>query len=181
MGTTPLGTSKISYSNTWTDTQGDNTSYLPSQVLSSKGAGSLEIKIRNNKYDLYGNLLENEQENGLKKSFVWGYNNTMIIAEITGIAYNSIPVSLINAAKTASNANNEASLLTALTNLRNASQVSTGLITTYTYKPLIGISTVTYPRGYRITYEYDSHGRQKAVKDQEGNIITENIYNNPEN
>jgi len=182
VGTTPLSTSKIVYSNTWTDTQGNNTSYLPSQVLTGKGAGTPEIKIRNNKYDRYGNILESEQEGGLKKSFIWGYNDTTIIAEISGVAYSSIPIALINAAKTASNSTNpnfnlnETNLLAALTNLRNAPEVSGGLITTYTYKPLVGVSTVTDPRGYKLIYEYDADGRQKAVKDQDGFIISENIY-----
>lgn len=179
LGTNLLSTSKIEYSNVWKNNAGTtiNVAYLPQQMKSSKGAGALEIKSKINRYDQYGHVLEAEQENGLKKSFVWGYNNTQIIAEIDNIAYSSIPEALITAAQTASNGVNEASLLTALTNLRNATQLADAFITTYTYKPLVGVLSVTDPRGYIMRYLYDASNRQTDVIDQDGNIITKKTYN----
>ena len=50
------------------------------------------------------------------------------------------------------------------------------MVTTYTYKPLVGISSITDPKGYITTYEYDELNRLKFVKDRDGNIISENIY-----
>jgi YD repeat-containing protein len=45
------------------------------------------------------------------------------------------------------------------------------LMSTYTYQPLVGITSETDPSGKAIFYEYDPLGRLKVIKDQEGNII----------
>jgi YD repeat-containing protein len=50
------------------------------------------------------------------------------------------------------------------------------MITTYTYKPLIGISTVTDPKGDTQTYIYDDFNRLKEVRDKDNNILSENQY-----
>jgi YD repeat-containing protein len=50
------------------------------------------------------------------------------------------------------------------------------MITTYTYKPLVGVTSSTDPRGYTITYNYDTFGRLINVKDADGNLMSENEY-----
>mgnify|MGYP001176797299 FL=1 len=50
-------------------------------------------------------------------------------------------------------------------------------LTTYTYKPLVGITSKTDPRGITEYYEYDSFGRLSAVKDFSGHIIKTYCYN----
>ena len=45
------------------------------------------------------------------------------------------------------------------------------LITTYKYKPLIGMVESVNPRGIKTSYEYDARGRLKLIKDNYGNII----------
>jgi YD repeat-containing protein len=50
-------------------------------------------------------------------------------------------------------------------------------VTTYTYDPLIGVTSITDPKGYTIYYEYDEFNRLKQVKDADGNILSNNQYN----
>ncbi len=50
------------------------------------------------------------------------------------------------------------------------------LITTYTYKQLVGITQKTDTRGYTMYYEYDALNRLKRVKDSEGKVLSENQY-----
>jgi YD repeat-containing protein len=69
----------------------------------------------------------------------------------------------------------EAALLTSLTALRNA--LADKMVTTYTYLPLIGVSTITDAKGDKMTYMYDAFRRLDHVKDNAGNIISENQYN----
>jgi len=49
-------------------------------------------------------------------------------------------------------------------------------MTTYTHKPFIGITSQTDAKGQTTYYEYDEFQRLKNVKDQNGNIIKNNIY-----
>jgi len=63
-----------------------------------------------------------------------------------------------------------ASLTTIRDNLPNS------LVTTYTYKPLVGMLTTTDPSGYTMNYEYDAFNRLKRVRDADGHILSENTY-----
>lgn len=48
---------------------------------------------------------------------------------------------------------------------------SDAMMTTYTYDPLIGMTSQTDPSGKMITYEYDGFGRLKTVLDQDKNVL----------
>jgi len=50
------------------------------------------------------------------------------------------------------------------------------IMTTYTYDPLIGMTSQTDANGKTTYYEYDSFGRLKYVKDHENNIVKEYAY-----
>ncbi|PRD46270.1 DUF5977 domain-containing protein [Sphingobacterium haloxyli] len=50
-------------------------------------------------------------------------------------------------------------------------------LTTYTYKPLVGMTSRTDARGITEHYEYDGFGRLSAVKDFSGHIIKTYCYN----
>ncbi|PVD49321.1 hypothetical protein DC498_25630 [Terrimonas sp.] len=45
------------------------------------------------------------------------------------------------------------------------------LMTSYTYEPLIGMTSQTDAVGKSITYEYDSFGRLKTIRDQDNNVL----------
>lgn len=49
-------------------------------------------------------------------------------------------------------------------------------VTTYTYKPLVGMTSKTNPNGVTTYYEYDLFGRLKYVKDHNGKIIEQYDY-----
>ena len=151
----------------------------PEAKLSSKNIGTLETREKYTKVDnTNGNLLEIEHENGMKTSYIYGYNNTQKVAKIDNVAYDNIPSNLISAIQTASNAvpYNEQNLLNALEALRSHASMSNAMIETYTYKILVGISSVTDAKGDKISYEYDTFGRLKTIRNKANKIISENEY-----
>lgn len=153
----------------------------PKTVQTSNGTAGLEDRLKYNLYDINnGNLQEVEQSGGIKVSYIWGYKNTQPVAKLENIAYASIPQNLITAIQSATDSTTatEADVLTVLTALRNSTDVNMqkAMISTLTYKPLIGVSTITDPKGDTITYTYDSFGRLQNVKDKDGNILSENEY-----
>jgi YD repeat-containing protein len=158
-----------------------NNIFLPKYVFAKKGNdtnSTLERKITFDKYDTNSTLLQYTLENGTPVSIIWGYNRTQPIAKIVNKNYLSIPVNLITAAQTASNTTNgEASLLLALNAIRTNAALTNSMITTYTYIPLVGISTITDPKGNKTTYTYDSFGRLQNLKDKDNNILSEKDYN----
>src|SRR5690606_17085048 len=102
--------------------------------------------------------------------YLWGYNKAYPIAKIENATYSQVTSAL--GTTNISEAN-----LSSINNLRNNGSFSNSLITTYTYKPLVGVTSITDPRSYKTTYEYDSFGRLEFIKDADGNILEENKYN----
>lgn len=151
---------------------------LPKQIKKFKSdsvnntneINSLEITMRDN----LGNVCEVVDKNGVRTSFIWGYNKTSIIAKLENTSYSSIPASLITSAQGYSNTGPESQLVDMLSTIRGA--MSNSVMTGYTYIPLVGVSKIIDPKGDILTHEYDSMGRLKFVRDKENNIISENEY-----
>ncbi|KAA1243239.1 RHS repeat domain-containing protein [Aquimarina sp. RZ0] len=149
--------------------------YLPENIRSLKNGSSnvYETRLDFMEYDNYGNILEVSQTGGAITSYVWGYNKEYPIAKIENATYQDIAEALeISVATLKTYGEDNFSQLNQLrTSLPNA------MITTYTYDPLIGITSMTDPRGYTMTYHYDDFNRLEYVKDAEGNLVSENQYN----
>ncbi|PLB20059.1 MAG: YD repeat protein [Flavobacteriaceae bacterium FS1-H7996/R] len=152
---------------------------LPKEVQTSKGTGTLKTQVVFHKYDGYGNLQEISKVNGPHTVYIWGYNGQYPIAKIENVAsYGSISSSLIDAVVTASNSDysesSENSLRTALENLRNS--LPDAMVTTYTYDPLVGVTSICDSKGVKSSYAYDNFNRLRFVKDETNKLLQENRY-----
>lgn len=175
-----LGETKIEYQNTWPlvaeDSNVSNVSYLPTYTLTSKENHTPFIGEKVNLYDKYGNVIEYESPTGVKSVNIWGYNKTLLVAKIENASYNSINQSLITDLQQATNSGTESDVLNALNALRNAPSLQNSMVTTFVYKPLVGVRIVTDPKGDSQFYEYDSFNRLERVLDREGNVLSKNEY-----
>ncbi len=148
---------------------------FPNAFPNIPNIGQLEKKVTTDLYDNAGNILQYTPDNGMSVCMIWGYNQTQPIAKLENINYSSLVPYIDNLQAASNTPNNEAGLLSDLQNLRNS--FPNAMITTYTHKPLIGVSTITDPKGDIIKYFYDSMNRLDYVLDKNNNKLSENQYN----
>ena len=103
---------------------------------------------------------------------------------MTGVQTCALPICYISNLQTLSNADNdrtvgaagnEGVLRTALDVLRAA--LPNAQVTTYTYDPLIGVTSITDPSGYTVYYVYDDFNRLQYIKNKDGEVIEQYRYN----
>lgn len=125
------------------------------------------------KYDTTGNILQITKD-GIPITYIWGYNNQYPIAELTNCTYDMLP-EYIKTLSSKPNPENQD-----WTNIRNLNQndiFKKVLIRTFTYKPLVGITSETSANGYTIFYRYDTSGRLIRKEDADGNTLQTFEYN----
>ncbi len=157
---------------------------LPSSVEAIYEDGNLEERLTYHSYDAYGNPLEVSKPDGFHTMYIWGYNGQYPIAKIENASYEGISTSasdLIETIKTISNIESTAAQENTLRDLfdevRGDAYFQNAMITSYTYDPLIGVTSITDPKGDTTYYEYDELQRLEAVKDAEGHLLSTNVYN----
>jgi hypothetical protein len=155
-----------------------NAQCLPTKSYSFGGInshGDIDFKEKLNctKYDEKGHLLSCETSSGMKYCYVWGYNNTKVVAEIIGLDYTQISGEIPSSLDT------EESIIYFAEKMRSAIKIKnyTSSITAYTYKPLIGISSKIDNNGLRTFYEYDELGRLCEIKDNNLHVLKSYKYN----
>lgn len=140
-----------------------------------------ELRLKFYGYDNQGNLKNVGKTAGTKINFVWGYGGQYPIAQVINADYSTIET-LLGGATAVQNFRNitnptDAAVNTFLASLRIPANLPGAQMTTYTYKPLVGITSVTDAKGQTTYYEYDSFQRLQNVKDQYGNILKNYCYN----
>jgi len=123
-------------------------------------------------YDKYGNPQYLYKSDYVYNTFLWSYGAQYPIVEIKNATYAEVETALtyssyrtIDSLKSATDPD-VATLRIALETYFNSTSYTGNkpvLINTYTYKPLIGITSTTDPRGITTYYDYDNYGRLKVV------------------
>ncbi len=160
-----------------------NNKIFPQEVLVAKGANPLEPRVTYTSYDGFGNPRQVAKADGTPITYIWGYNHQYPVAKLENTTYNAVSSyvnnieskSNLDADHTMGDSGSEGALRQALNSLRTALP-SDVMITTYTYDPMIGVTSMTDPRGYTVYYEYDTYNRLQYVRDAQGKLVSENKY-----
>ena len=148
---------------------------LPSSVQQSILGNDLETEVTINEYDNKGNIRQFTGKDGVTNSFVWGYNQLYPVAKVINSTSSNVQSYITqNILDNAVGGSDDIAIRNHLYNLRN---IPNALVTTYTYQPLIGITSETDPNGRTIFYEYDSFNRLSIIRDQDNKIIKKICYN----
>jgi YD repeat-containing protein len=135
-------------------------------------------------YDAYGNPNSIYDRKTGNTCILWAYKGQYPIAKIENATLDEVKSALGYSSVSqfndlAAQANPSVSTIdnTLRTWFGNSNSINKPvLITTYTYKPLIGLQTVKDPRGAVTTYEYDDFGRLKTIKDNETKAVENYDY-----
>ena len=119
-------------------------------------------------YDSNSNVTQLKGKNGLKTVYLWGYNYQYPIGEIKNATFNDVTGALAGMTPDQLSASvvPDMSKVDALRAKLPNSQVST-----YTYKPFVGILSATNPQGLTTHYLYDDFNRLALIKDNNYNIV----------
>lgn len=141
----------------------------------------LEKRLTNVKYDFLGNIVYMEKDE-IPCIYIWGYQNQYLVAKIENATYEEI---------SNNSADLDLELLSTLSvyDYSYMTDVIDGLrtslpnahITTYTYDPGVGMTSVTDASGKTMFYEYNSWGRLVQIyrlnEDGKKEILQLNEYN----
>lgn len=193
----------------------------PEEIYLKKGSNERELAAQFHTYDSHGNILEQSRSGDMHHSYIWGYNKTYPIADVTNASPNEIfhesfeenAGTLDANAKTGKRSYNgdyflnfplpstaQPYLLTywywdgiqwqyleknysgpiLLTEGTKIDEVrvypSKANMTTYTYDPLVGITSQCSVNNIVIYYEYDALGRLKSIRNQHKEILKQLDY-----
>ena len=147
-------------------------SFLLPLVVYAGSDDLLESKVSFD-YDNWGNIQEFRTEGSAPVSIIWGYNKSLPIAKIDNASILQIGSILGVGANGVQNLNENN--LSQINGLRNSLPIAN--TTTMEFEPIVGLKASTDPKGEKTTYEYDQYNRLIKVKDNDNNVLTENIYN----
>ncbi|MEL6561278.1 MAG: DUF6443 domain-containing protein [Bacteroidota bacterium] len=154
-----------------------------SEIKTSKQGTIEESRITYHEYDTLGNPLEVSQTSGTRISYIWGYHGMYPLAKMENVSYNLLSASnlaligeVIEASDNDTTAATEAALRSKLTALYNT--FFSSMVSTFTYDPMVGVTSNSDPRGYWNYFTYDDFYRLKFVKDAYQNIVSANEYFN---
>ncbi len=141
------------------------------------------VNLEEISFDYYtnnGKTIQYKNNAGITTVILWGYNYQYPIAKIQGATYAQVLTALNRSSTDNLSYLQEYTpeqLKTELQKLRNHNTMSNTMIHTYTYDPLIGITSITDAKGYTMYYEYDDSNRLVIVKDDKKRVLSKNDYN----
>lgn len=160
----PMETTKTSYANF------NSSYYLPASVSSSVGSAPLESRIEYT-YDSKNNVNYVKKDEVTHVVYLWSYKGMYPIAKIEGLTYAEV-LNLLGSVYISGLSLKAEPEASDYNRIRTTLDRDNVLVTTYTFKPLVGVTSETLPNGITAYYEYDAFGRLKTAKDTNHNAVS---------
>ncbi|HTG55273.1 MAG TPA: hypothetical protein VL943_03310 [Niabella sp.] len=173
----PIDAIKVDFA-TW---NGNLNQIYPSKEYGYRSdLGTYEVVKNLLGYDSRGNLTGFSQRLSAPTTILWGYGSQYPVVKVVGSDYATVSgiVDQASIDSATGATGNDAGVRALLQNIRTHFSANPLVqVSTYTYKPLVGMTSETDPAGRTIYYEYDSFNRLKLQKDEQGNILKKYCYN----
>jgi YD repeat-containing protein len=170
-GTSLLFQILTNYSN-W-PTVNNITPTLPSSVQAQVRSNPVEIRSLFNDYDVWGNVQEEQKANDAKLVYLYGYSSQYPVAKIIGSSY-AIVSGLVT--QTILDAPPGDPQLRSYLDLNVRKKLPNAMVTTYTYRPMVGMTSQTDPGGRTFYYNYDAYARLSFILDKDQNVLKRFTY-----
>lgn len=132
-----------------------------------------KTQLQFNRYDSTGHLLEQEVPGNYKQSYFWGYNSTYPVAKVTGTDYQTAARLIDSTVLIDPPSDN---VLRMETNKLRVG-LPQAIVNTFSYTPLVGMTSQTDERGVSTYYSYDDVGRMISMADNNQHILKYFDYN----
>jgi YD repeat-containing protein len=149
--------------------------WLPSNIQTAARSNPLQVKARLNAYDGVGNILEQRKENDVLHTYLWGYNKTYPVAEVTGAGHATVSA-LVNQTLLDNPLATPAQIRAETDKVRTALAGTAAQVNTYAYSPSVGMVSHTAPNGKSLYYSYDYFGRLSTVTNHDGRVVKKICY-----
>lgn len=110
------------------------------------------------------------KDSSIKRAYLWSYSHTCPVAVIEGASYSEV-MSWLGSSLISSISKAKGNHDAFMTQVRNILKDKNVAVTTFSYKPLVGITSRIAPNGEKVTYEYDKFNRLSRILDHGGNVI----------
>ena len=124
--------------------------------------------------DNHGNIEVYNDKDDVTHIILYGYGGQAVVAKIDNAYYSSVLNTGVNLSTLNSLTTSDSAKRLELDKIRSG--LPDAQVTSYTYKPLVGITSMTDPKGLTSYYFYDSFNRLTSIKDENQKMLKEYSY-----
>jgi hypothetical protein len=152
----------------------NDTVYLPESIQTSYGGSSLQTDMTFN-YNPLGYVVQKTGRDRIPVTYLWSYSNQYIVAKIEGMTYSQV-AGLLTQSFIDNLAQTTIPTQSQINTIRSELSSLNALVTTYTYIPLIGMTSEINPQNVTTNYIYDVFGRLWLTRNDDKNILAKYRY-----